>query len=139
MGDNKRVKIQIKDVTLQSGLMSNGDMYTIYFKKELAQKLGLEEDDEVDITIEKDHSEYGLPMPESFEVLLDQDDEGRQYFKALTMGKQRSLVYIVSKVKNVDSQLAKGLAILHHLKEANGKLDFKRLNEVIKIYNNMKQ
>jgi hypothetical protein len=70
--------------------------------------------------------------------VLAQDEEGARYFYALTKGKQRSLVYVVGKVKNVDSQIAKGLAIMHHLKEAQGKLDFKRLGEVIKEYNQLK-
>ena len=138
-GDNKRVKVQLANETLHSALMPKEGFYTIYLKNELVKKLGLEEGHEVNINIEKDTSEYGIPMPESFEVLLNQDDEGRGYFKALTMGKQRSLIYIVAKVKNIDSQLAKGLAIMHHLKEANGELDFKRLNVLIKEYNNRKQ
>ena len=71
-------------------------------------------------------------------VLLSQDLEGSDYFHKLTKGKQRSLIHIVGKVKNIDSQLAKGLAIMHHLKEAQGELDFKRLNVLIKEYNNRK-
>ncbi|MEQ9302344.1 MAG: YdeI/OmpD-associated family protein, partial [Marinoscillum sp.] len=100
--------------------------------------LGIEEGDEISVTIEKDHSEFGHEVPESFQVLLDQDEAGRSFFEELTKGKQRSLIYIVKKVKNIDSQLAKGLAIMHHLKEAKGELDFKRLNELIKEYNNRK-
>jgi len=68
-------------------------------------------------------------------MLLEQDDEGRIFFEKLTPGKKRSLVYLVGKVKNIDSQLNKGLAILDHLKSVEGKLDFKKLNELIKDYN----
>lgn len=134
--DNKRIICTLPNsVKIQSGLMPKDEGYSIYMNNETQKKLGVEEGDMIEVTLEKDHSEYGLPLPESFEMLLDQDLEGRDFFKKLTMGKQRSLIYIISKVKSVNSQLAKGLAILHHLREAKGELDFKRLNELIKEYN----
>jgi len=92
-------------------------------------------DDQVTLKIEKDHSEFGHEVPESFQTLLEQDPIGKAHFDALTPGKQRSLIYVVGKVKNIDSQLNKGLAILDHLKSVNGKLDFKQLNTLIKEYN----
>ncbi|MEQ9007917.1 MAG: YdeI/OmpD-associated family protein [Ekhidna sp.] len=136
-GDNRRVKCTINSgEPIYSALMHKGDVYSIYMKKEFLKKNKLSEGDEVRVTLEKDNTEYGMPVPESLQVLMDQDDEGVKFFKQLTMGKQRSLIHIVGKVKNVDSQLAKGLAIMHHLKEAKGELAFKRLNVLIKEYNN---
>jgi uncharacterized protein YdeI (YjbR/CyaY-like superfamily) len=76
-------------------------------------------------------------MPEELQVLLDQDDMGNELFHALTKGKQRSLVYLVSKVKNSNSRLNKSLAIIEHLKDVKGKLDYRMLNEKIKYYNNL--
>lgn len=138
-GDNRRITCSINGAKpIHSALMPKGEFYSIYVKKEFMKKHELEEGDEVEVTIEKDCSEYGMPIPESFQVLLDQDHAGSMFFHKLTKGKQRSLIHIVGKVKNVDSQLAKGLAIMHHLKEANGELDFKRLNVLIKDYNNRK-
>lgn len=69
--------------------------------------------------------------------MLDQDEQGNELFHALTKGKQRSLVYLVTKVKNSDSRLNKSLAIIEHLKDVKGQLDFKMLNEKIKYYNNL--
>ncbi|WP_436517475.1 DUF1905 domain-containing protein [Ekhidna sp. To15] len=138
-GEDRRIVCKIGTGTaIHSALMPKGDVYSIYVKKEFMKKNGLSEGDEVELTLEKDHSEYGMPMPESFQVLLDQDREGSIYFHQLTKGKQRTLIHLVGKVKNVDSQLAKGLAIMHHLKESVGELDFKRLNALIKEYNNRK-
>ena len=68
-------------------------------------------------------------------MLLEQDEEGSKYFHQLTPGKKRSLIYLVGSVKNIDSQLNKGLAILDHLKAEQGNLDFKKLNQLIKEYN----
>lgn len=138
-GDNRRITCSINgNKPYQCALMHIEGGYYILVKNDLRKKLGIDEGDKLNVTIEKDHSEFGHEVPESFQVLLDQDEEGRGYFEQLTKGKQRSLIYLVKKVKNVDSQLAKGLAIMHHLKEAKGELDFKRLNTLIKEYNNRK-
>ncbi len=138
-GEDRRMICTIANgKPIHSALMPKGDVYSIYVKKDFMKKNGLYEGQEVDVDLEKDCSEYGIPMPESFQVLLDQDTEGSLLFHSLTKGKQRTLIHLVGKVKNVDSQLAKGLAIMHHLKEANGELDFKRLNVLIKEYNNRK-
>ena len=118
-----------------NALMNKEGEYYILVNMKLQQKIGKAEGEEVEVILEKDRSEYGHEVPESFEALLDQDDEGRAYFESLTKGKQRSLIYIVKKVKNVDSQIAKGLAIMQHLREGKGVLEYKRLNELIKEYN----
>ena len=138
-GEDRRVICTINNTTpTHSALMPKGDVYSIYVKKNFLEKHGLMEGDVVNVHLEKDRSEYGMEIPASFVELMIQDTEGSHYFHSLTKGKQRTLIHLVGKVKNVDSQLAKGLAIMHHLKEAEGKLDFKRLNVLIKEYNNRK-
>ena len=137
-GDDRRIICTIMGEKIHGALMPKGDYFSIYLKKDFMKKHGLSEGENVKIQLEKDRSDYGMPLPPSFQELLFQDVEGSQYFHKLTKGKQRSLIHIVGKVKNVDSQLAKGLAIMHHLKEAQGVLDFKRLNVLIKEYNNQK-
>lgn len=141
-GDNRRVICTINgNVRIQGALIpkSKKEEYYILINKQTREKLEITEGDTVEVALEKDNSEFGLPVPESFMVLLDQDPEGNQYFRSLTMGKQRSLVYIVGKVKSIDSQLSKGMAILDHLKEVKGKIDYKMLNEKIKEYNQMRK
>lgn len=133
---HRRVICTVNDqVKLHSALMLIDEGSYILINKSTRKKLGLALGDQVKVTLEKDTSEYGMPMPESLQVLLDQDEEGSRHFHALTPGKQRSLIYIVSKVKSVDKQINKGLAILEHLNEFRGQLDFKQLNEKIKSYN----
>jgi uncharacterized protein YdeI (YjbR/CyaY-like superfamily) len=73
-----------------------------------------------------------MPMPEELEELLLQDPEGDMYFHELTPGKQRNLIYMVSKPKGVDTRIKKALVIVQHLKEVKGQLDFKMLNEAYK-------
>lgn len=134
--DHKRVICVVNGaVCMNSALMPYGEGSYIMVNKAIREKLGLKEGDEVTLELEKDTSEYGMPMPESLQVMLDQDELGSKHFHALTPGKQRSLIYIVSKVKSIDKQINKSLAILDHLKDVHGKLDFRMLNEKIKEYN----
>lgn len=136
--DNRRVLVRInRKGPFHMALMKAKDYWYILINKEIRSKLNLESGNELSVSLERDLSEFGHDLPEEFQVLLDQDGEGNSYFRELTPGKQRSLVYIVTKVKNPESRMKKSLAILHHLRLAKGKLDFKQLNELIKHYNNL--
>ena len=136
-GENRRVICEINETTsLHSGLMPHKDYWYILINQSVIKKLGLEVGHSVSVKLTPDDSTYGMEMPEELMVLLDQDSQGYEYFHQLTPGKQRNLIYIVSKVKSSESRLNKALAIVHHLKDQNGKLDFKLLNQVIKNYNN---
>lgn len=104
----------------------------INLNKEIREKLSLNIDDEVLVSLVKDESKYGMPLPEVFEELLYQDPEGEKLFNALTPGKIRSLLYVIDKPKSEGLKLEKGLVILDYLKESDGKLDFKELNAAFK-------
>lgn len=137
-GDNRRVRCQLNSIgPLPLALMKCAEYWFVLINQNVLKKLKLVEGDSVMIRLEKDRSDFGHDMPEELQVLLDQDQEASKYFYALTKGKQRNLIYIVGKVKNPDSRLKKALAIASHLKEAKGQLDFKKLNEKIKYYNNL--
>ncbi len=137
-GNNKRVICKVNNTEpYPAAIMKCKDYSFVLVNKQLRQRLTLSEGDKVRVTLEKDHSEYGHEMPEELQVLMDQDEEGNQFFQALTKGKQRALIYLVNKVKNPNSRLNKSLAIVSHLKDVNGALDFKALNEKIKYYNNL--
>jgi hypothetical protein len=118
-------------------LMKAKECWYVLVNQELRKKLELDEEMPFSVRIERDHSEFGHEVPEELQVLLDQDEEGNEYFRKLTPGKQRSLIYLVTTVKNSESRMRKSLAILHHLKLAKGKLDFKQLQVWIKHYNNL--
>ncbi len=136
-GNERRVICQIKERKLHMALMPLKGDYFILMNGHLKNELGLELGQEVEIYLEKDTSEYGMDMPIEFGELLNQDDEGREIFEQLTPGKKRSLIYMVSKVKNTNSRLNKALAIVQHLRESKGNLDYKRIHELIKYYNNL--
>ncbi|MBO3696996.1 YdeI/OmpD-associated family protein [Roseivirga sp. E12] len=134
--DHRRVICSVNGmIKMHCSLMPLNDASYIMINKTNRLKLGIRLGEKVELRLEKETSEYGLPMPESLMVLLDQDEEGSEYFHALTPGKQRSLIYIVSKVKSIDKQINKSLAILEHLKDMHGKIDYRLLTEKIKLYN----
>jgi hypothetical protein len=135
---HRRVLIWIKDSgPYHMALMKAKECWYILVNQGLRKKLELDEKNTFPVKIERDESEFGHEVPEELQVLLDQDETGNNLFRKLTVGKQRSLVYLVSSVKNSESRMRKSLAILHHLKQAQGKLDFKQLNVWIKHYNNL--
>lgn len=135
-GNDRRVLCTVNGLhTIQSALMPYPDGFFILINVNVVKKLNLSVGEEVTVQLEKDTSEYGLPMPESFRALLEQDEVGNGFFEQLSPGKKRTLIYVVGNVKNIDSQLNKGLAILDHLKFEQGKLDFRKLNQLIKEYN----
>lgn len=136
--DNKRVKCSIAgEVIIRSGLMPFEGYWYILCNQSIQKQLNIALGQIIELEIEKDDSEYGVDMPEELQVMLDQEPEALVFFEQLTPGKQRNLIYLVSQVKNTNSRINKSLAIVAHLKEGHGKLDFKRLNELIKHYNQL--
>jgi bifunctional DNA-binding transcriptional regulator/antitoxin component of YhaV-PrlF toxin-antitoxin module len=132
--ENKRIVCTLNQhTTFQAALMPMGDgNYFININKKLRENLKLNEGDKVEVMLDLDNSEYGLPMPDEFAELLQQDEEGNQVFHSLTPGKQRSLIYIAGNVKNPDLRIKRGIAILEHLKATGGKIDFKKLNQLMR-------
>ncbi len=133
---SKRVVVKVnKELSFQGALMpSKKGYYFINFNKQNSKKLGLEIGQSMEIELSKDESKYGLPMPEEFQELLWQDEEGNDLFHALTPGRQRNLLHIIGSVKSPDIRIRKGLIALNHLKSNGGKLDNRKLNEDFKNY-----
>ncbi|WP_228693474.1 YdeI/OmpD-associated family protein [Lunatimonas sp.] len=137
-GDNRRVLVWVENSPkLHLALMKHSDYWFVLINKALVTSLSIREGQTLQVRMEKDRSTYGHEMPVELQEILHQDEAAHAYFHALTMGKQRALIYLVSKVKNSQSRLNKALAISSHLVESKGNLDFKQLNEKIKYFNNL--
>jgi len=137
--ENRRVMFRIlPSITLfNAGIMYSKAYPFLLLNTNNVKALRLTIGKKVTIEVESDLSDFGMDMPVELQELFNQDVSAKAYFDELTKGKQRSLIYIVSKVKNTHSRLNKALAIADHLNTSNGKLDFKQLNERIKYYNNL--
>ena len=121
-------------LSFQCALMHMGDgSYFISVNKKIRDKLKLTPGTEVSVHLEKDESEYGLSMPEEFMETLNKDEEGSQIFHSITPGKQRTLIYIAGSVKDTQKRINRAIAIVTHLKNTNGKINFKQLYEAMKL------
>lgn len=137
-GNNRRVICTLNDtISLHCALMPNKENWFVMLNKQVFKKLNLPLNSVIEVKMIKDESEYGMPMPDEFREVLDQDPDADVYFHNLTPGKQRSLIYLVGKVKSSDSRIRKALAIADHLTANKGNIDYKLLNEAFKTYNNL--
>ena len=106
--------------------------FFINMNKELLKTLKVQHEDEIDVSLEKDKSKYGLPVPDFFEELCQQDPEGSSLFHKLTMGNQRNLLRLLIQPKSEQKQLEKALIIFDYLKSTGGTIEYKGLNEAFK-------
>lgn len=136
-GSGRRVICTLNSqLEFQCALMPKGDgNFFININKQIRTKLKLQLGTTVEVALRKDESKYGLPMPEEFEELLQQDEAGNQLFHALTPGKQRNLLYIAGQPKTSEVRLKRAVVLVAHLKANQGKIDFKRLNLDLKEAN----
>ena len=132
-GKSRRVVCTLNGkVTYQAGLMHYLDDFFISVNKPTRDTLGIEAGDTVDVELKLDDSKYGLPMPDEFREVLDQDPDGDRLFHALTAGKQSSLLYYIGKVKDIDKRIHYALIVVEHLKDNDGKVDGNKLSQELK-------
>ncbi len=129
-GEDRRVICVLNErVEYQCAMLPRGDgTYLITVNKKIREQLKLKEGSRFNVSLRKDDSKYGLPMPEELAEVLAQDAEGNRLFHALTAGKMRTLLYIAGNVKSSDKRIERALAIVEHLKMNDGKIDYKTLN-----------
>lgn len=113
-----RVIAQIhKDHPWHAALLHGAHLgYYLLIGKTLMKTLALRNGVSVELTLEEDNSAYQFDMPETLQEVLDSDPDAAAVFAELTPGNQRGLIYLVSKVKSIDIQIQKALAIADCLK-----------------------
>lgn len=112
-------------------LPSDGD-FVIVVNKVKRDKLKIVDGDRIAVELKADESKYGLPMPEELREVLDQDPDGDKLFHSLTPGKQRSILYFVGKVKDIDRRIHTALIFIEHLKQNDGKIIEDKLQAELK-------
>ncbi len=118
--------------TFPCALMPYDGSFFLMVNKGIRTRLGIEAGDSITVELEKDESKYGMPMPEELQEVLNQDPDGDKLFHLLTPGKQRSILYFVGKVKDIDRRIHTSLIFVEHLKQNDGKIDHKRLQQELK-------
>jgi hypothetical protein len=128
-GGSRRVVCTLNGSTeFQRALIPHGEgLFVITVNKTLRETLRLDIGRQVTVTLRNDESTYGLPMPAELEELLRQDREGDHLFHALTPGRRRNLLYIVGAVKNGQGRAVRAVAVITHLKQNGGRVNFRQL------------
>lgn len=95
--------------------LGGGAAYITVNKKRM-KRFGVKKSDEVTVSIELDHSKYGMEMPEELEALLEQDQEGERRFEMLAPSKQRYIIHYVSQVKSSQKKIDRAIKLINNLK-----------------------
>ncbi|MDH3252544.1 MAG: YdeI/OmpD-associated family protein [Ignavibacteria bacterium] len=133
-GGSRRVVCSLNgSEEFQRALIPNGNgSYVITVNKALRDSLHLTICMQLDVTLRKDESMYGLPMPAELEELLQQDKEGHRLFHSLTPGKRRNLLYIVGAAKSQHLRASRAVTVVTHLKLNGGRVNFRQLYESLR-------
>ena len=133
-GNDRRVLCSVNGLPgHQCALIPHGNgSFVITVNKKLRDTLRLDFGMKVQVSLKKDRSEYGLPLPEELEELFHQDPEGKKIFHALTRGKQRTLLYIVGKAKTPEKRVTHAIIVVNHLKANHGKINYRQLGVALK-------
>ncbi|MBL7806634.1 MAG: DUF1905 domain-containing protein [Saprospiraceae bacterium] len=131
---DRRVVCRLNEqVEYQCALIPFGEgKLVITVNKKIQTQLKLKAGSIIQVGLWPDDSEYGLPMPEELKELLEQDEEGNRVFHALTAGKIRTLLYLVGQPKSSDARLRRAIIIVDHLKQYDGKIAYKILNQAMR-------
>jgi hypothetical protein len=132
-GDKRVVCTLNGQLKMQCAIMAAGDnTWFVNLNKKVRDQLKLKEGSKVNVVLVKDESEFGLPFPEELREWLEQDPEGKDHFYNLTPGKQRNIIYAVNQVKDTDLRIQRSMIMIDHLKNNDGKIDFKKLYAELK-------
>lgn len=109
--------------------------FRILLNRERVKKLGLVRGETITVELEKDRTEYGVPMSEELREVLDQNPEADRLFHEMTKGTQRTLIYWSDNVKSSEIRIRRAIVMTEHIVAQGGKVDYKLLNEEMKAAN----
>jgi hypothetical protein len=134
--DRRVVCVANGQLKFHSAILSDGaGGKVITFNQSRVKKLGLPTGEEFQIEMEKDNSNYGMPISEELLEVLDQDHLANKLFHNLTRGRQRTLIYWSDNVKSSEIKIRRALVMTNHLVVSEGDIDFKQLNVEMKEAN----
>lgn len=133
-GNSRRVICLLNDSKpIQCALfpIKAGD-YFITVSKKLRDQLGISEGDKVRVSLAKDESKYGLPMPKELSEVMRQDREGDRLFHALKPGNQRLAIRLIDMTNDVDVRIYRSLMVIEYLKQTDGKFVYNQISNALK-------
>ena len=94
----------------------HSDTYKMMFGKRLQKELGVVLNDYFEMQIFKDHSKYGVELPEELNAVLLSDFEAYEIFESFTPGRKRSIIYVIIRIKNSQSRIDKSFLLCENLR-----------------------
>lgn len=91
--------------------------YIIYISKRVMKELNLKKGLTVQIELKEDESTFQFEEAEEWNEVLATDPEAKKIFSELTPGNQRSILYLITRVKSSDKRIERSLHIAEQLKK----------------------
>ncbi|MBO3116141.1 YdeI/OmpD-associated family protein [Winogradskyella sp. DF17] len=118
---HKRIKVKasFKDKKLEfyaALKYEKSGLFRIYFSKAKQAEMDIFPNDYFTLQVFEDNSKYGVELSEEFEAVLISDYEAFTIFESLTPGKQRSIIYAISRYKSSQTKIDKSLIFTTNLK-----------------------
>ena len=132
---DKRVKCTLNNtITVSRAMTLKDNFYYLLLNKEVLKKCNCTIGGNVIVELQPDTSKYGIDITEEMEEVLFSDPEGNNLFQKLTPGMQRSLIYMINKIKTSQLRIERSFVILEHLKKNKGKVNSELLHQDFKDY-----
>lgn len=95
--------------------LKGGERY-LMISKRIRSAYDLDPAAPVEVELREDTSEFGYPVPEEWQAILDFDEEAAVVFTQLSPGKQRSILHMVASAKREETRITRALKIAENLK-----------------------
>ncbi len=113
-----RVFCRANESEVPAAIVKHGmDGFIIQMGKQTLKKLKLNPHSDFEVVLVEDLTSHGYEIPEEFEELLLQDDEGREAWEQLTKGAQRSYLYYLNTGKSSETRIKRSIIILQRARE----------------------
>jgi len=101
-------------LTFQCGLnhLGDGNFFIILSSgnlKIVQKQLG----DKIHFKLNEDPNPLGVDMPEILDAIIDQDEQLKDIFDSLTLGKKRNIIHQIIKIKDIDKQIQKSIKLIN--------------------------
>ncbi len=113
-----RVKASFDEITIEfyAALRKYRGEFIMMFSKNKQKELGLSTNDNFQLQLFEDTSKYGVEVPEEFEAVMLSDYDAYQIFESFTKGKQRGIIYMITRFKDSQKKIDKTLLLCENLK-----------------------
>jgi hypothetical protein len=107
-----------KGVSWKCGLVAHkaGGGYILLNKKQM-QMGKFNVGQQVNVSLKKDESEYGMDVPKELKEVFKQDKAGKERFDALVPGKRRYIIYYINQVKSQELRVERAVRLISNVKK----------------------